>query len=382
MSQKYLAWNGEEYPWPPPEDWYEASDGRWWAPNSGPGPKVSETPASSEPSSSEAATQISPSEQQPSAGFGADTTSPQPASDFDATQKQPQVDINQNPTPGFQQSQFGGTPNQNPTPGFQQPQFGGTPNQNPTPGFQQPQFGGTPNQNPTPGFQQPQFGGTPNQNPTPGFQQPQFGEAPQAPFGSNPAGSQGFQQPQQPQQFGAGPAPYNSGAQSGGGGSKLPLILAGVVGLVALIGIGIFALTRGGEETAAVSTTTTTELSTTTTVAQTTTTAEPTTTTAPVDPNEALNGFRTYVVGINIVGLTDEDLNQIGDEACTASASASDSTEWETNLTAIVDAITTAQIITPPSVGTPLTEDAIRDIYEGAVTFYCPSDAERLGISI
>ncbi len=331
MSQKYLAWNGEEYPWPPPEDWYEASDGRWWAPNSGPGPKVSETPASSEPSSSEAATQISPAEQQPSAEFGADTTSPQPGSDFDATQKQPQVDINQNPTPGFQQPQFGGTPNQNPTPGFQQPQFGGTP---------------------------------------------------QAPFGSNPAGNQGFQQPQQPQQFGAGPAPYNSGAQSGGGGSKLPLILAGVVGLVALLGIGIFALTRGGEETAAVSTTTTTELSTTTTVAQTTTTAEPTTTTAPVDPNEALNGFRTYVVGINIVGLTDEDLNQIGDEACTASASASDSTEWETNLTAIVDAITTAQIITPPSVGTPLTEDAIRDIYEGAVTFYCPSDAERLGISI
>ncbi len=32
----YEAWNGQTYPWPPPEGWHEAPDGRWWAPDSGP----------------------------------------------------------------------------------------------------------------------------------------------------------------------------------------------------------------------------------------------------------------------------------------------------------------------------------------------------------
>ena len=37
MSETYIGWDGESYPWPPPEGWYEASDGRWWAPGTGPG---------------------------------------------------------------------------------------------------------------------------------------------------------------------------------------------------------------------------------------------------------------------------------------------------------------------------------------------------------
>ncbi|MDH3301663.1 MAG: hypothetical protein OES24_14260 [Acidimicrobiia bacterium] len=36
MNSDYVAWNGERYVWPPPEDWYLASDGRWWAPDTGP----------------------------------------------------------------------------------------------------------------------------------------------------------------------------------------------------------------------------------------------------------------------------------------------------------------------------------------------------------
>lgn len=36
MTDSYVAWNGKKYSWPPPEGWYEASDGRWWAANSGP----------------------------------------------------------------------------------------------------------------------------------------------------------------------------------------------------------------------------------------------------------------------------------------------------------------------------------------------------------
>lgn len=36
MSGTYTAWNGEERPWPPPENWYRAADGRWWHPAYGP----------------------------------------------------------------------------------------------------------------------------------------------------------------------------------------------------------------------------------------------------------------------------------------------------------------------------------------------------------
>ena len=32
----YTAWNGDEKPWPPPENWYRAADGRWWHPAYGP----------------------------------------------------------------------------------------------------------------------------------------------------------------------------------------------------------------------------------------------------------------------------------------------------------------------------------------------------------
>lgn len=38
MSDTYIGWDGHPYPWPPPDGWYLASDGRWWAPGSGPGP--------------------------------------------------------------------------------------------------------------------------------------------------------------------------------------------------------------------------------------------------------------------------------------------------------------------------------------------------------
>ena len=33
----YVAWDGNEYPWPPQPDWYEAADGRWWPEGHGPG---------------------------------------------------------------------------------------------------------------------------------------------------------------------------------------------------------------------------------------------------------------------------------------------------------------------------------------------------------
>lgn len=44
MSETYTGWDGKPYPWPPPEGWYEASDGRWWAPGTGPNPPGAEGP--------------------------------------------------------------------------------------------------------------------------------------------------------------------------------------------------------------------------------------------------------------------------------------------------------------------------------------------------
>lgn len=38
MSDSYIGWDGNSYPWPPPDGWHEASDGRWWAPGTGPNP--------------------------------------------------------------------------------------------------------------------------------------------------------------------------------------------------------------------------------------------------------------------------------------------------------------------------------------------------------
>jgi hypothetical protein len=97
--------------------------------------------------------------------------------------------------------------------------------------------------------------------PAPATLGPQTAPAPQAPppaAASAPPAQAGYQQPptqaeyQQPptyQQPGpAGPGP--GGAPSGGGGSKVPLIIGGVVALLALVAIGLFAggVIGGGDD--------------------------------------------------------------------------------------------------------------------------------------
>lgn len=44
MSDTYIGWDGYPYPWPPPDGWYLAVDGRWWAPGTGPGPDPTTAP--------------------------------------------------------------------------------------------------------------------------------------------------------------------------------------------------------------------------------------------------------------------------------------------------------------------------------------------------
>ncbi|MEL7156739.1 MAG: hypothetical protein AAFN30_09090 [Actinomycetota bacterium] len=61
MNETYIGWDGKQYPWPPPEGWHEAIDGRWWAPGTGPNPPPQG-----------AGTQAAPgSEAAPGAGAGA-----------------------------------------------------------------------------------------------------------------------------------------------------------------------------------------------------------------------------------------------------------------------------------------------------------------------
>lgn len=37
MTQTYLGWDDNEYPWPPPDGWYQAAEGKWWPEGYGPG---------------------------------------------------------------------------------------------------------------------------------------------------------------------------------------------------------------------------------------------------------------------------------------------------------------------------------------------------------
>lgn len=65
MTATYVAWNGEPYPWPPPDGWYQADDGRWWAPGSGPDPHRGTAPdAGLHQSGSEAVTEHQGQDQQ------------------------------------------------------------------------------------------------------------------------------------------------------------------------------------------------------------------------------------------------------------------------------------------------------------------------------
>ncbi len=45
MAENYIAWNGDEYPWPPPDGWEKKGDGRYW-------------PADQSPPESDATTQV------------------------------------------------------------------------------------------------------------------------------------------------------------------------------------------------------------------------------------------------------------------------------------------------------------------------------------
>ena len=82
MDSDYLAWNGERYVWPPPEGWYLASDGRWWAPDTGPDMDLSPLPAESAPTDIGAGYRPEPVDNIDTAGY----ESPAPQAELTPTQ--------------------------------------------------------------------------------------------------------------------------------------------------------------------------------------------------------------------------------------------------------------------------------------------------------
>lgn len=74
MSTTYVAWNGQSYPWPPPDGWYEGSDGRWWAPGSG--PEAARTARSTTATSTSTSTKNISNEMPERFGVRAETTEP------------------------------------------------------------------------------------------------------------------------------------------------------------------------------------------------------------------------------------------------------------------------------------------------------------------
>ncbi len=335
MSEHYLTWDNQEYPWPPPEGWHKEA-GRWWPPNSGPPTAPPTTTTTTTTTPGDARDQASFSDSSPTLptpeihldNTGARLPTPKTSQDVNATSQVPKISIDQVPAPKSRQPHFGTAP-RIPASKSEKPQLDQTTARD-VAGSRLPQASRT---------------SIPNQ----GFEPRRHGD----------------------------PTPRRSTTSSLTDGNNLLMILAGVSALVFLAGLGFYLATRGSGASA-----TDPSVASQDTQAETSTSTEATPSTeAPVDP-EILAGFRTYVTELNIVGLTDARLNDIGKESCAAANLSADAAGWETQMGNIIATIQEAQAATPPEDGDPLDEETIREIYEGAVTFYCPTDAERLGLTV
>ncbi len=197
----YKAWDGNDYPSPPPDGWYQASDGLWWPEGYGPGPVAAE-PTPAEPV---------PVEPTPA-------PAPAPAPSFEAPQAV---------APAFDRDPTTVMPT--------------APGPGPAPGAQAD--GGA-----IPGHAMP----APGNDPSP----PASFDPPAADSWSKPPGGgpSGFETPGAPagewsQPPAAAPPPvYDTLATGGGSSNKGRLIAAAaLLGLVVLGGLA-FALSRGGDD--------------------------------------------------------------------------------------------------------------------------------------
>ena len=338
MGETYKAWNGQDYPSPPPEGWYKASDQTWWPEGSGPGPEKSLT--------ADAPTQI-PSAQKPGPANSPETT---PA--VDPTSKLPTVP-NQPATPRPTPPPTG-SPNQ--ASAHSQPTTPQAPSSNPAspaPGVTPP--GAYPAGQPSQGAQR--FGQQPANRPA-----QQFG--PQA----NPLGQQAGQNWPQSQQ------------KKNGGSMGL------IIGIAALGAFGLFAIVilavilySPDEATQSELAVSTTDPATTVATTAPPTTAEPTTTT--VDSDVAVQELRDH---LSLIGIDSSDVDDSAIEAtailsCGRARIIDSAAEWaEVRATEVDTAIESQR-----EAGVdPLSEQQWSQFIDARLVFFCPEEAERLGVTL
>ncbi|MEM8922047.1 MAG: hypothetical protein AAGD35_01000 [Actinomycetota bacterium] len=332
MSDMYTGWDGNQYPWPPPEGWYQAIDGRWWAPGTGPNPPPQG--AGTAPAASTAAETIvsTPVEQNPA---------------NDRTSQMPQYAAGQQTAPQVvttPQGQPGGYP----------PQGGA------------PVYGQAP----------------PNQAPPQQVAYNQAAPAGQTALAGGPPERPGFQ-PAEP-------------VRKGGGIGSALLIIVGMIAMAILGGLGYFYLTdddgsptdTAGEETAASTDTTATGETTpdatdTTAAPSTDTTVEDTTTSESTDTTLAetvpdaeqtpLGQFRQLLSdnGLASDNLGDNEINTFADSFCNMATNAADPAAFDEIREAAVEATESS-----------LSDGELRLVIDAAIVAFCPDEATRLGITL
>ncbi len=196
----YKAWDGNDYPSPPPDGWYEGADALWWPDGYGPGPAAQAAPAPEVPAPEAPAPAPAPEAPRPAPAFEAPQAAA-PAFDTDPTTILPTA--------------ANAPANPYDSPGFAPPQ-----------GHEQPAPAGY-------GAPEPERYQTP---PPSGY------ATPNAPVPADPGN---WNQPP----GAVSPPGYDTAAPGGGSSNKMLLMIAaGLLGLVIIAG-GAFAVLRGGGDT-------------------------------------------------------------------------------------------------------------------------------------
>jgi hypothetical protein len=358
MSDSYTGWDGKTYPWPPPEGWYEASDGRWWAPGTGPNPPP-ETPAPpSHPESS-----YSPGD------FGERFDDP---GGFEGRFDDPPSE--ETPTTALSRSSRDTSP------------FG-SPSGGPGTSSSRPDFGSTaafPASDPP---TTPTTGGGPHSG--------QFGDPPTA---QSPAVDGGTHPPTSA----SAPSPASLGEERR---SSVGLVLAVVIALVVLGGGGYLLLSGGDEEDSASGAETTDDDSATTSEGDTDTaagaaaddssptpttddtgdtddtsgaddpaddeTADDTSTTLAADPTQ-IDQFRSLLRenGLTSDKLADADVLGFGSSFCALAASSSSPEVFDEFRQDAIDS----------TANTSLDPGELGMVIDSAILAFCPDEADRLAI--
>lgn len=342
MSDTYIGWDGKSYPWPPPDGWYHASDGRWWAPNTGPNPPPAAAPSRFE------------------------RTAP-----LDHTSQYPQHELpdrahedHGHADHGYQEHERYGTSAHDTellTPATAAVGGAGT-------GAGTPSYFDDPAHLPPPG---------------PGSQLPPPGP-------SGPPGPD-LGHDEDPYRYGVPSIAAGSAGEGGLGPKKLVI---GVAAVLAVLAIGVSAfLLRGGDDTTtdAGGTTTTVAGATASTAATLPAATTPasvvdpnaTTTVAPADPGASstlaegdaalVGGFRALLVqqGLTSDKLTDTEIQSFAASFCVFAQSSDNADEFNVFRE---QAISETQSSLDPA--------SLNKVIDAAVITFCPDEATRLGITL